>query len=30
MSWGRIGHVAGLDPVFGAKLRAAYDAIDWS
>jgi hypothetical protein len=25
---GRIGHVAGLDPVFGAKLRAAYDAID--
>jgi RNA-directed DNA polymerase len=27
---GRIGHVAGLDPVLGAKLRAAYDAIDWS
>jgi RNA-directed DNA polymerase len=27
---GRIGHVAGLDPVLGAKLRASYDAIDWS
>ena len=27
---GRIGHVSGLDPVFGAKLRASYDRIDWS
>jgi RNA-directed DNA polymerase len=27
---GRIGHVAGLDPVLGGKLRASYDAIDWS
>ena len=27
---GRIGHVAGLDPALGAKLRASYDAIDWS
>ncbi len=27
---GRIGHVAGLDPAFGRKLRASYDAIDWS
>ena len=27
---GRIGHVAGLDPVLGAKLRAAYDRIDWT
>lgn len=27
---GRIGHIAGLDPVLGAKFRASYDAIDWS
>lgn len=27
---GRIAHVAGLDPAFGAKLRARYDAIDWT
>jgi RNA-directed DNA polymerase len=27
---GRIGHVAGLDPALGRKLRASYDAIDWS
>jgi RNA-directed DNA polymerase len=27
---GRIGHVAGLDPALGRKLRALYDAIDWS
>lgn len=26
---GRIGHVVGLDPVLGARLRASYDAIDW-
>jgi len=26
---GRIGHITGLDPVLGAKLRASYDAIDW-
>jgi len=27
---GRIGHVAGLDPVLGAKLRSRYDLIDWT
>jgi hypothetical protein len=27
---GRIGHVTGLDPVLGAKLRARYDLIDWT
>ncbi|MDQ1496162.1 MAG: hypothetical protein QOG69_2645, partial [Actinomycetota bacterium] len=27
---GRIANVGGLDPVLGAKLRAAYDTIDWS
>jgi RNA-directed DNA polymerase len=27
---GRIGHVAGLDPVLGAKLRNRYDLIDWT
>lgn len=27
---GRISWIAGLDPRFGAKLRAAYDALDWS
>ena len=27
---GRIGHITGLDPVLGAKLRVSYDAIDWS
>jgi hypothetical protein len=27
---GRIAQVGGLDPVLGAKLRAAYDAIDWT
>jgi RNA-directed DNA polymerase len=27
---GRIGHVTGLDPAFGAKLRDSYDRIDWS
>jgi hypothetical protein len=27
---GRIGHVIGLDPQLGQKLRARYDAIDWS
>jgi RNA-directed DNA polymerase len=27
---GRISWVNGLDPVFGARLRAGYDAIDWS
>ena len=26
---GRIGHITGLDPVLGAKLRVSYDAIDW-
>jgi hypothetical protein len=27
---GRIAQVGGLDPALGAKLRAAYDAIDWT
>jgi hypothetical protein len=27
---GRISWVAGLDPSFGARLRAAYDRIDWT
>jgi RNA-directed DNA polymerase len=27
---GRISWVAGLDPAFGAKLRATYDSIDWT
>lgn len=27
---GRIAWVAGLDPEFGAKLRAAYQRVDWS
>jgi hypothetical protein len=27
---GRIGHAGGLDPAFGARLRASYDAIDWT
>jgi hypothetical protein len=27
---GRISWAAGLDPGFGARLRVAYDAIDWS
>lgn len=27
---GRIGHVTGLDPVLGAKLRSRYDLIDWT
>jgi hypothetical protein len=27
---GRISWAAALDPVFGAKLRARFDAIDWS
>jgi hypothetical protein len=27
---GRIGHAGGLDPVLGARLRQAYDAIDWT
>ena len=27
---GRIAWVGSLDPVFGARLRASYDAIDWS
>jgi hypothetical protein len=27
---GRIGHLAGLDAALGAKLRARYDAIDWT
>lgn len=27
---GRIGWASGLDPVFGTRLRASYDAIDWS
>ncbi|MEO9138324.1 MAG: reverse transcriptase family protein [Jatrophihabitans sp.] len=27
---GRVSWVAGLDPLLGARLRAAYDAVDWS
>ncbi|MDQ1740772.1 MAG: RNA-directed polymerase [Pseudonocardiales bacterium] len=27
---GRIGHVTGLDPALGAKLRHRYDSIDWT
>jgi hypothetical protein len=27
---GRIGHVTGLDPALGAKLRSRYDLIDWT
>jgi len=27
---GRIGHLSGLDPVLGAKLRDRYDRIDWT
>jgi RNA-directed DNA polymerase len=27
---GRISWVTGLDPTFGARLRASYDGIDWS
>jgi hypothetical protein len=27
---GRIGHVLGLDPALGAKLRDRYDLIDWT
>jgi RNA-directed DNA polymerase len=27
---GRIGHVTGLDPALGAKLRDRYDLIDWT
>jgi hypothetical protein len=27
---GRISWVAGLDPAFGARLRATYDAISWT
>lgn len=27
---GRMAWVAGLDPMFGAKLRTSYDRIDWS
>jgi hypothetical protein len=27
---GRIGHVNGLDPALGAKLRSRYDLIDWT
>jgi len=27
---GRIGWAGGLDPAFGARLRAGYDAVDWT
>jgi hypothetical protein len=27
---GRISWAGGLDPAFGARLRAAYDAVDWT
>jgi hypothetical protein len=27
---GRVAWINGLDPVFGARLRAAFDAVDWS
>ena len=27
---GRIGHLASVNPTRGAKLRALFDAIDWS
>jgi hypothetical protein len=27
---GRVAWAAGLDPVFGARMRAAFDEIDWS